>query len=150
MSLEILLLLAFFILAPLIERLVRSARQRNEGTAVRPEERPASAARTAMPEPQPPADGQPRHAAAVPPLPASARQGVSAAVATPLRGLARDAAHRGTSPPTVRGQGRSTAAGLRNPLALRRAIVLMTILGPCRAGETREIPAGAEARRSNA
>lgn len=143
MSLETVLLLAFFILLPLIERLVRSARQRNKGTAVRPGGRPPSAAPTAIPGPQPPGDGQPRHPPlVVPPLPASARQAVSTTVAASVRSLAGDAGRRETSPPTAyeRGHHRPAAAGLRSPLSLRRGIVLMTILEPCRATTPHEFP----------
>lgn len=142
MSLETVLLLALFILLPLIERLVSSARQRNQGAAVPSDGRPASAGQTAIPEPQPPGVGPPRHPPAVPPIPANARQPVSAAVVTPVHGLAPDAGRRETSPPTARERERqrSAAAGLGSPLALRRAIVLTTILGPCRAMTPHEFP----------
>jgi hypothetical protein len=124
MSLETLLLLAFFILLPLIERLLRAARQPDggaEGTAgevPRPSSRPEI--RVPMPRRQPPVDAAP------PPTAEAAPVSVRAAGQTPPQvALGTPGARRATRRAMLQ-------ADLRAPLSLRRAIVLMTILEPCR------------------
>ena len=111
MSLEGLLLLALFILLPLIERLLRAAR-RPEGDAPIPPPAPRRQAPIDAPAALP-ADSSPEPAGPAPRRP-------------PRPPLAA------TGPPrAVRRAG--SVEELRTPLALRRAVVLATILGPCRA-----------------
>lgn len=142
MSLEAVLLLAFFILLPLIERLVRSARQRHQ---VRSEARPIPTSPTAVPVPQPPGGAQSQHAPAGPPLPAYVPEMVSIEVA-PVPSVTRHAS-RGTPLVSDRRRGRRRlSAVLRGPRDLRRAVVLMTVLEPCRALENREMSVRREAR----
>lgn len=128
MSLELLLLLAVFVLLPLIQQLLRAARQRDRRAPERAERQP-------LRTPQPPAHAPLPRTRAVPPLPETARHAASDAMTA--RGLtpARETAgpvtlaltpHRST-------RRRTAVVGLRNLLDLRRAIVLMAILGPCRA-----------------
>jgi hypothetical protein len=106
-SLEWLFLLAFFVLLPLVERLLRTARQQR--AARRPE------------QPQ----------AARPPAPSPViRRPQRAEQSVPRRAPAAVA----LAPPQRQGRQRATAAAdLRHAGGLRRAIVVMTILGPCRA-----------------
>jgi hypothetical protein len=120
-SLEFLLLLAVVVLLPLIQQLLRAARQRDRRTPERAEGQPAPAERPAMREPQPPRPAA-RHTSSAA---MTAREGTPAPDAAGPVAPALTA-HRST--------GRRTAVvSLRNPLDLRRAIVLMTMLGPCRA-----------------
>jgi hypothetical protein len=125
MSPEALFLLALFVLLPLIERLLRSMRQQNAGPpdVAADVPRPASPRATPPPPPasqrRPTLDARASRTAAVPPLPAS-----TAARRSPRRVAVPDdrrAVHRGT-----------IVEDLRKPLTLRRAVLLMTILGPCR------------------
>lgn len=124
MSAEALFLLALFILLPLIERILQLARQRNVGTPDGEAEGPRPASRPSRGRPAPPPPlmdaGVPR-TPDVPPLSATL-----AARPSPSLHLA--------APPARRIARRRIPVGdLHNPLTLRRAIVLMTILGPCRA-----------------
>lgn len=136
MSLEALLLLAFLLLLPLIERLVRSARQRQERTRVRSEARPIPTSLTAVRVPQS-KGAQSHHAPTGPPLPAYVPAMASIEVA-PVPSVTRDAS-RGTPFVSDRRRGRRLlSAVLRGPRDLRRAVVLMTVLEPCRALENRE------------
>jgi len=106
-SLEWLFLLAFFVLLPLIERLLRTARQQR--AARRPEQPPA--ARPPAPSP-------------VIPRPQRAEQPVPR----------REPAAVALAPPRRQGrQGAAAVADLRHAVGLRRAIIVRTILGPCRA-----------------
>jgi hypothetical protein len=127
-SLETLLLLAFFILTPLIQRLLQAARQ-GDGTRRTPERAPQPPSGTApVPRRAPPAPLIPSRPTVTPevaademtaPAPSSAREAVAPAAApavTPRHDMRRSTA----------------AAGLRGR-RLRRAIVLKEILGPCRA-----------------
>jgi hypothetical protein len=68
-------------------------------------------------------------AVAVPARPAAARR--PAAPARPAVRIQAPAARRATG-------GRSAVAALHHPQGLRRAVVLMTILGPCRAAAPHE------------
>ena len=106
MSIETLLFLAFFILLPVLERLLRAWR------------RPAEAAAEAPPRPSRAAGLPPT---TVPPVPASA-----VVRRPPPRALAAPDAGR----PARR---RTVARDLRGPRTLRRAVMLAAILGPCRA-----------------
>jgi hypothetical protein len=106
-SLEWLLLLAFFVLLPLVERLLRTAREQR--AARRPEQ--PQAARPAAPSPV-----MPRPQRAEQPVP---RRPPAAAI---------------LAPPQRQGRPRVAAvADLLHAVGLRRAIIVMTILGPCRA-----------------
>ena len=122
MSIEVLILLALFILLPLIERILRSARQPNAGTPDRAAQVPRPASRPSIrppaPQPRPPMEARvPRTAPPVFARPAVPR--------SPSLQLAAPAARR----PARKGR---LVEDLPNPLTLRRAVVLMTILGPCR------------------
>jgi len=123
MSFEQLLLLVI-ILLPLLQ-LLRAAFQRNRRTPEQAEEQPASAPQPLMWEPQPPA----------PPGPAIAHRPFSDAITAPERTPAPEVTRRVAPSPAIqrKTRRRTVVANLRNPRSLRRAIVLMTILGPCRA-----------------
>jgi hypothetical protein len=123
-SVEALVLLALFIVLPLIQQLIRAARQRNQGpTESAGRQSPGTHART-PPQPE----------LAVPPLPDTTPQTASDAIPTGGRMPAPDAGRPVTLAPTPhRTIGRGTMAGLRTRRDLRRAIVLAAILGPCRA-----------------
>jgi hypothetical protein len=123
MSAEGLFLLALFILFPLIERILQSARQRNTGTPDRPTEvpRPSRPSMRRPPPPPPLIDSHVPRTPDVPPLSATL-----AARPSPRLQLA--------APPERHATRRCIPVGdLHNPITLRRAIVLMTILAPCRA-----------------
>jgi len=117
-SFEWLLLLVFFVLLPLVERLLRAARQQQDAAA-----------------PEPP--GAPRPQAPPLPLPLPRPVAPPLSMPRPRAGQARP-----RHPPAVTKPAPARrpvmrrpamAADLRHAPALRRAIVLMTILGPCRA-----------------
>jgi hypothetical protein len=144
MSLEALLLLAFLLLLPLIERLVRSARRRQEGTRVRSEARPIPTSSAAVRVTQS-KGAQSHHAPAGAPLPAYVPEMASIEEA-PVHSLTQDASRR-TSYASERRRRRPPGAVLGGPPDLRRAVVLMTVLEPCRALEIREVSANREARR---
>lgn len=113
---ESLLLLALFLLLPLIEQLVKFARRRVEAAA--------------------PGSGQ--SPAPIPDLPpAIAETGrrqlrATARPSPPLSAPRQDSP--ATVPPPAR-RRRRARQWLHSPAGLRRAVVLMTILGPCRALE---------------
>ncbi|MCW5982767.1 MAG: hypothetical protein KIT09_32055 [Bryobacteraceae bacterium] len=107
MSFEVVLFLIVFLLLPLLQHLLRSARQPDEPVheppvrvGPRPAYRPVPAARTAPPRPE-----------------SAAQAGKPPATAVPQ--------HRRRRAPFE----------LRDRRSLRRAIALMTILGPCRANQ---------------
>lgn len=134
MSIELLVLLVVFILLPLIQQLLRAMQERDQGSSGRPHGRRPPTRRPTMPEPQPAADVPLPRAPAVPPLPPATQHTVPAVTAhkpLPRRETSRPVAPALTARRDAR---RHTAIGsLRNPFDLRRAIVVMTILGPCRA-----------------
>ncbi len=118
MSVESLILLALFVLLPLIERLVLAARRRRErDLAERPEAElelppfmvPEEPPPVVMPPPLPPAAAKPK------PGPASPR------VRAPQR------------PSVVAARARAASAGSPYRRDLRRAVVMAAVLGPCRA-----------------
>jgi hypothetical protein len=123
MSLEALLLLAFFILLPLIERMLRARRPDGgaEGAATEVP-RPSSPPGIRVPTPrrQPPVDAAPPRTAAAAPV--------------SVRPVGRTPPRVALSAPGARRAKRRAMlqADLHAPLSLRRAIVLMTILEPCR------------------
>jgi hypothetical protein len=111
MSVEFFLLLAVFVLLPLIQRFLQAARERDARTPPERTER--------LPEPTP--------AARPPTIP-----------------VLRPRPHVAEAPvmlaPPQRRARRAPAAGLSHRLDLRRAIVLMAILGPCRAHDPHDRP----------
>ena len=127
MSRELLVLLAVFVLLPLMQRLLGVARQRQAHTPERADRQPQTTPQPAQ---------APRPAArAVPPLTDTLPQSTSDVTTASGRTSTRDAA--GPAPlavvPRRRTRRHPEVVGLRNRLDLRRAIVLTTILGPCRA-----------------
>jgi hypothetical protein len=138
---QILLLVAFFIVS-LVQWLVGAARERK----VRQPEQAGSQTPFARPLPtrQPPsgANAPLRRVPAVAPVSAPEPESVSDTV------VAGEATPRGEPAPSVtpaptsshNARGRAAVLDLRNPTDLRRAVVLMTILGPCRATNPHEWP----------
>lgn len=123
MSVETLVLLALFIILPLIQQLIRATRQRNQRFPEPAERRPPrTLAHTSPPElPVPPLLNSTSHPAsdAMPPsapVPAPHASGPVTITLTPHRTMEQ-----------------RTAVGLRTRRDLRRGIVLVAILGPCRA-----------------
>jgi hypothetical protein len=127
MSIEQLLLIVAFVVLPLIQYLIRMARRVNERN------QPARA------ESLPPAPN--RGARRVLRSPAvKEHRTLSDAIAAPERKPARPADRQGAAA-IRRSARRGTAAlGLRDSRGLRRAIVLMTVLEPCRALDPRDSP----------
>lgn len=124
MSIEALLLLAVFILLPIIERILRAARGPDGDTPDQRADVPRPASRPSIPPPtpqrQPPMDARVPPPADVPQVPAR-----PAPRRSPRHSLAAAGAPRAV-------RSGSRVEELRTPLALRRAVVLTTILGPCR------------------
>jgi hypothetical protein len=128
-SVEALVLLALFIVLPLIQQLIQATRQRNQRPP-KPAGRqsPGTLART-PPE------------LAVPRLPDTTPHAASDAMPAGGRMAAPDAGGRVTFALTPhRRMGRRTAVGLRTRRDLRRAIVLAEMLGPCRASRPYDWP----------
>jgi hypothetical protein len=130
-SVEALVLFALFIVLPLIQQLIQATRQRNQHPP-EPAERqsPGTLART----PPPPE-------LAVPPLPDTTPHAASDAIPAGGRMPAPDA--RGPVTPALtphRAMERRTTVGLRTRRDLRRAIVLVAMLGPCRASNPYDWP----------
>jgi hypothetical protein len=130
MSVEALVLLALFIVLPLIQQLIRATRQRNQRFPEPAERRPPrTLVRTSPPE------------LAVPLLPDTTSHAASDAM---LASAPVPAPHVG-GPVTIaltphRTMGQRTAVGLRTRRDLRRAIVLVAMLGPCRASSPYDWP----------
>ena len=134
MSVETLVLLALFIVLPLIQRLIQATRQRNQRPP-EPVERPSPGT------PQPLARTLPPPELAVPPLPDTTPHAASDAISAGVRIPAPD----GGGPVIValtphRSMGRPTTVGLRTRRDLRRAIVIAAVLGPCRASSPYDWP----------
>lgn len=125
MSTEQVLLIVFLLVIPLIQFLVRLARQGNE----LPEQAgslPPSARRPPEPELEPP--------------PATEDRTLSDAMTAPERKPEQNA-DRAVAPAIRRTARRGAAVvGLYDPLGLRRAVVLMTVLEPCRAIRPHDSP----------
>jgi hypothetical protein len=123
MSVETLILLAFFVLLPLLQRLLAQARERNRPT-------PQPAHRGPLPT-SPPAARVPREPPVpIPPLPAleAARFGMHQAAP------AREATPAPAALIGPQGGLRGVASAmLRTRLDLRRAVTAAAIIGPCRA-----------------
>lgn len=124
MSVETLILLALFVLLPLLERLVRHVRERNRPT-------PQPTHRGPLPT-SPPAARVPREPTPpIPPLPALEGDRFDMHQTAPAREAVTPATTASSGP--RRGRRRVVSAVLRTRLDLRRAITAATILGPCRA-----------------
>jgi hypothetical protein len=108
-TVEQILLLVIFVLLPLLNWLLRQLRRGRERQL-----------------PQPPYMPEPRQRATVSDpgarAPQPARDRIQAREAPP-------------APPAVRRRGNSTNSLFRTKAEMRRAIILMTILGPCRAAD---------------
>jgi hypothetical protein len=130
LSIEQILLFALFVLVPLFNLLVRWLRQRLQKQ--HPDTSPA-------PPPDPTDGGRPREPADLPPIAVPPRIRRGAAAARAVEEAPRPRAIAATAPPrTARRRPRPLHIGTaRN---LRRAIVLMAVLGPCRAQETAPRP----------
>lgn len=146
MSLEQLLLLAFLIVIPLLERLIRLLRARTRGS-------PEDQSNTPVPQrpPRPPApeeagdaDGESGYAdlpvdielPAPAPPPLAPPRAPAERLTSGERARARRLSQAGPAAPVGHPPQRVHGTALRRMSAvgdLRRAIVLMTILGPCRA-----------------
>ena len=137
MSTEIVLFIIALIVLPVIQQLLRprspGSRDQNEDEQVYAEP-PAQ-----RPEPAKPPTLEQRPMPVPPRQPGLPLHGLPAAAAketTPPRLAPVLAAAALTVRPSVR--PRLVVAGLRTTAALRRSIVLMTILGPCRAIDPQE------------
>ena len=136
MSFEQLIWIGIFILVPLLERLFRRGQQPRPESQAPDEPRPRPAPRP-LPAPVPietrPAPQVPRKPP--PPRPAAIERPPPALPPSPPPGV--DARLAPASPPRAgrRRRGTHRSVELTNPRELRRAIVLSTILGPCRAAD---------------
>ena len=127
-SYELLLLLAVVVLLPLIQLLVRAARQRDERLSEDGGGRPLAN--------QPPKRGRAIDAPPVVPLlPATAGDSAPHAVTAREKTAPRDAMGPRSVPTGREGVRHQMAAkaNLSDSAGLRRAMVLAAILGPCRA-----------------
>ncbi|HUF24693.1 MAG TPA: hypothetical protein VMN81_11230 [Vicinamibacterales bacterium] len=151
MSIELILAIIFFGLLPLIERLIRAAREREGGTARpapppwepageewEPAEEEEDEPYVLEPPPMPmPAPRMPAPRVEKPRVPALKPAPVTPRMA-PSRAPSRVTAHDRRTDDAFKGARRrrgrrDIAAALHSDAGLRRAVVLMTILGPCRA-----------------
>lgn len=135
MSIELLLLIAIFVLLPLLQQLLDAVRRRNEQTPERAGPPTASEHQLELEESLPAAHAPLRRPPEDRQLPATARQKPSEPMTASEPVPARSAATSVAPDPAVLRKGRRSraVASLRSPPDLRRAVVLMTILGPCRA-----------------
>ena len=139
MSIELIVLLFVFVVLPLLQQLIRAARQMDQRTPGR------AAAETASeyePETEEWEELEPPPRVLLPPTPAVPRltareqHKLFEAMPVPARPPAH-AARRAAPAPAARRSARrhKLVASLRHPRGLRNAFVLATILGPCRANE---------------
>ena len=129
MSPELLLLLVVFILLPLIQQLLGALRQQRT-----PDQRTEQPTRGEKQEPRSAAGTRPGRGPARPRVPGMARHRLADAAEHELTAPAVAAAPAmRASPGAPSTRGHKAVAGLRSYPGLRRSIVLMTILGPCRA-----------------
>jgi hypothetical protein len=130
MSIETLVVLALFIVLPLIQRVVRARHQRNQPLSERGEG-PSSGRLV----PTPPSKLE------APPLPDTAAHSAPEALAssghTPALHARAPVALVQRPDPTIR---RDIAVALRTRPGLRSAIVLLAVLGPCRASNPHDWP----------
>ena len=119
MSTEQILLVVALLAVPLFQSILRAVRKKHGDKSAQAESLPSSARRPPPQELQPP--------------PATEDRIVFRAMAMPESKEVRNAG-RSVAPPARRSGRRGTAVVyLRDPSDLRRAIVLMSLLGPCRA-----------------
>ena len=131
MSTELLLLLVVFVVLPLIQQLLRL---RAQGQQRAPDRRTDQPARGGQPEPQSAVRTPLGRGPAGPRVPGTAGHQLAGAAALEFTVPLEAAAPTMPDPPVRPSSRRHVAvAGLRNSPGLRRSIVLMTILGPCRA-----------------
>ncbi|MGH9628011.1 MAG: hypothetical protein ACRD7E_06680 [Bryobacteraceae bacterium] len=139
MSIEQILLLVFFLVLPVVQYLLGAARQRDGHRPEQAEGHSSPAHRPAMREPQPSRNPPLPRVQARPSPPATAGHTLSDAIAarepTPTREAVAPAPTAGR-----RAQRGAVVVGLRNRLDLRHAIVLMTIVGACRAKNPHDWP----------
>ena len=143
MPIELLVLLFVFIVLPLLQQLMRAARQQHQRTPGRAAAEPPSDYEPEteewdeMEEMEPPVQVLLPRMPAVPRLPATEQHKLYHAMTVPARPPARAATGLVARPPAARRsvQRHKLVASLRKPRDLRRAFVLATILGPCRANE---------------
>ena len=131
MSFELVLLLAVFVLLPLIQLVMRAAPQGDRRVPDHSKDGPPSANRPVKREAA-------IAAPAVPSPPPAARHTVAHAMPSRPRTPRRDARGFTVPRPTARYVGRrpmESVADLDDRSGLRRAIVLTAILGPCRAND---------------
>jgi hypothetical protein len=137
MSIELIVLLFVFVVLPLLQQLIRAARQMDQRTPGR------AAAETASeyePETEEWEELEPPPRVLLPPTPAVPRPTAREQhklLPVPARPPAQAATRRAAPAPAARRSARrhKLVASLRNPRGLRNAFVLATILGPCRANE---------------
>jgi hypothetical protein len=123
MSTELVLLIVAFLLLPLVQFLVRAARVGQQ------EPQPTQAARTPSSVAKPPMREMQQ-------ILAPEDRTLTDVATAPERKPARNSsAGRGAPPIRTSVQRKTMIVGLGGPLDLRRAIVLMTVLDPCRAIE---------------
>jgi hypothetical protein len=130
LTIEQVLLLALFILVPLFNLLVRWLRQRV--LTQQPDAGPQA-------PPEPAGDGRPPQPSELPPVTVPPRIRRGAAAARAVEEAVRPRAIAATAPPR-RARRRSRPLHIGTVRNLRRAIVLMAVLGPCRAQETAPPP----------
>lgn len=131
MSSEVVLLIVAFLLLPLVQLLARAVRAGQEPQPAQPAGTPSSVDRPPMREIQQPLAPEDRTLTDV----ATAPEGKPARNSNAGRG----------APPIRRSVRRKTViAGLGDPLDLRRAIVLRTVLGSCRASRPHDWSESAE------
>ena len=129
MSTELVLVIVAFLLLPLVQFLVRAARAGQEPQPTQRAGTPSSVDRPPMREMQQ--------------LPED--RILTDVAPAPERKRARNSNTGRGAPPIRRSVRRKTAiVVLGDPLDLRRAIVLRTVLGPCRASQPRDWSEGAE------
>lgn len=131
MSIELVLLIVAFLLLPLVQFLVRAARAGQEA-------RPASPAGPQSSASVPPSREQQ-------PLVPEDRT-LTDVTAAPERKPARNSDRPLKPPSRLRRPPGTAVVGLRDAIDLRRAIVLRTVLGPCRASRPPDWPEGAARR----
>jgi hypothetical protein len=131
MSPELLLLLIAFVVLPLIQQLLRVRAQRQQRTPDRSTDQPAL---EGQPAPQSAVPAPLGRGPAGPRVPETARRELAGAAAHEFTASLEVAKPAMPDQPVRPSSRRHVAvAGLRNSPGLRRSIVLMTILGPCRA-----------------
>jgi len=131
MSFEQILLIVFFIVVPLVQLVMRLLKQ--QGNSPDPSAGPPRPAK----RPPPPV----RHR----PLPQTLPQIAAAAMAVPAQAQSEPA-----KPPVRRAaQPAATGVGFRSTFDLRRAVVLMTLIGPCRAASPWRDPDGLQVMRTS-